>query len=105
MTKEYFESIRAELCEAHLDVSRGKMMRSEAILHNNNVFAFLSQNNKMVFKLGKSYINNEHQVPIKVFSPFKNKAPMNNWYEVPYTHNHAWLPLAKQALKFVISNP
>ncbi|GAA3636703.1 hypothetical protein [Flavivirga jejuensis] len=88
--KQYFETIRVHFCSNHKDVTVGKMMRSEAIHYKGKVFAFFSTKQKMVFKLGKDFNVDTIDLPIEVFSPFKNKKPMSGWYQLGAEYKDAW---------------
>lgn len=76
-------------------------MSSDAILYNNNVFAFFSRKNKMVFKLGKSFDPVEQAFEINVFNPFKKRGPLNGWFEVPITEKEQWWILTEKALELI----
>lgn len=99
MEEEYFNKIRNQLCGKDPFIQPGKMMSSEAIAYEKKVFAFFSRKKKMVFKLGKSFNTNSLGQEIQVFNPFKNRAPLNGWFEVPYSKKELWIPLAEKALK------
>ena len=77
-------------------------MRSEAITYNGKVFAFLSRKKTMVFKLGKAFDPANYDIEICVFNPFKNRAPLNGWFEVPFSHKEKWMLLTQQALELMI---
>ena len=55
----------------------------------------------MVFKLGKDFIPDQYGIEISVFNPFKKRAPLYGWFEVPYTEKEQWEPLAKKALNLL----
>ena len=61
------------------------MMSSEAITYNDKVFAFFSYKKKMVFKPGTEFEPDQEGFEICVFNPFKNRSPLNSWFEVPFT--------------------
>lgn len=98
MEERLFEDIREELVSQNPDIAKGKMMSSEAITYQDKVFAFFSKKKKMVFKLGKAFDPDHVDMDIQVFNPFKNRGPLNGWFEVPYSEKEQWRPLAKQAL-------
>lgn len=77
------------------------MMSSEAITFDGKVFAFISRKKKMVFRLGKEFDPDQIGVEIAVFNPFKNRAPLNGWFEIPYTEKEQWLPFTEKALTFL----
>lgn len=98
---EQFETIRNLFCKKHQGVSEGKMMSSPAIHYQAKVFAFFSRKNKMVFKLGKTFLVDEFDFKIEEFNPFKNKGPLAGWYEVGYKHHDKWEGLTHLALKTI----
>lgn len=98
MEESFFNEIREQLCSADPNIMSGKMMSSEAIVYQGKVFAFFSRKKKMVFKLGKDFDPGSFGIEICVFNPFKNRAPLNGWFEVPFTEKEQWQPLAKKAL-------
>ena len=98
MEEQYFDKIRAHFCSGYHSVQPGKMMSSEAITFKGKVFAFFSRQQHMVFKLGKDFDASAADIEIRTFSPFKNRAPMRGWFEVPYIAKEHWEPLALQAL-------
>ncbi|MEW4925093.1 hypothetical protein [Algibacter sp. 2305UL17-15] len=99
--KSHFERIRADFCAKEKAISEGKMMRSEAIHYKGKVFAFLSTKAKMVFKLGKEFDTETIDVPLEVFSPFKNKKPMSGWYQLDFHHKETWRILTEKALQLI----
>ncbi|MEM9650063.1 MAG: hypothetical protein AAF969_16415 [Bacteroidota bacterium] len=101
MELEKFLEIRSELCLKYADVSEGKMMSSPAIHYKKKVFAFFSRQNKMVFKLGKSFPFLESDVPLTEFNPFKKKGPLAGWYEADFSQNQKWHKLAETALELL----
>lgn len=98
-----FEQIKDEMSSLHKSVAFGVMMSSPAITHNAKVFAFLSKNYSMVFKLGKAFIPEEQEFEIQPFNPFKKKGPLAGWFEVPYTEHHLWKTLTQEALTLIDS--
>ncbi len=99
--KQYFESIRSKFCGFYHEVTEGKMMSSPAIHYKGKVFAFFSRKDKMVFKLGKNFNNEEFKIPLVEFSPFKTKKPLTGWYEADYEYHSLWESLTKQALELI----
>lgn len=99
MEKELFNKIRTQLCLSDSRIREGKMMSSEAITFDGKVFAFFSRKNKMVFKLGKDFDPDQAGNDIAVFNPFTNRAPLNGWFEIPYTEKELWTPMAENALQ------
>ena len=98
MEELYFNEIRERFCSMDSNIKEGKMMSSEAITYNEKVFAFFSRKQKMVFKLGKDFDPDSFGIEICVFNPFKNRAPLNGWFEVSFTEKEQWEPLTKKAL-------
>lgn len=101
MDKEeiFFIKISENLVKNHKDVKLGKMMSSPGIKFQDKVFAFY-YNHEMVFRLGVNA--DPKELGIKKFhllNPFKNKAPMKNWFVVPFSESVKWECLAKYALK------
>ncbi|TGV02016.1 hypothetical protein [Flavivirga rizhaonensis] len=99
--KHYFEAIRVKFCSNYKDVTVGKMMRSEAIHYKGKVFAFFSTKQKMVFKLGKGFNVKTIDVPLEMFSPFKNKKPMSGWYQLGAEYKDSWESLTSLALDII----
>ncbi|MEM9545327.1 MAG: hypothetical protein AAGA77_05105 [Bacteroidota bacterium] len=97
MEEIYFEEIRRHFCTKYPTVHSGKMMSSEAITYKEKVFAFFSRKKKMVFKLGKAFDPDTLEIDIQVFNPFKNRGPLNGWFEVSYSDKGYWKPLTKKA--------
>jgi hypothetical protein len=101
MEENYFNKIRDQFCRTDPAIRAGKMMRSEAVTYKGKVFAFFSRKKKMVFKLGKSFDPVSSGIEIAVFNPFKKRAPLNGWFEVPYTDMEHWEALTNRALTLV----
>lgn len=99
--EQYFNALRNQLCQGSPDVQSGKMMSSEGITYRGKVFAFFSRQQKMVFKLGKDFSPYELEIDIQVFNPFRHRAPLNGWFEVPYIHKKHWPSLAERALETI----
>ncbi|WP_303318179.1 hypothetical protein Q4Q34_11280 [Flavivirga abyssicola] len=99
--KRYFEAIRVRFCSNHENITVGKMMRSEAIHYKGKVFAFFSTKQNMVFKLGKGFNVEAIDVPLEVFSPFKNKKPMSGWYQLGVEYKDSWEFLTNLALDII----
>ncbi|NAY91616.1 hypothetical protein GTQ34_06780 [Muricauda sp. JGD-17] len=103
MELERFLEIRKVMCAENPLVTEGKMMRSPAIKYNGSVFAFLSRQHKMVFKLGKDYPDEVLGVPRSPFNPFKTKKPLAGWYELGFGHQEKWGAFAAKALEKIKS--
>ena len=98
MEEQLFNEIRNQFCLKDSKISVGKMMSSEAITYDGKVFAFFSRKKKMVFKLGKDFDPDQFGREICVFNPFKNRAPLNGWFEISYTEKERWIPFTGKAL-------
>ncbi|MEL6535568.1 MAG: hypothetical protein AAFQ98_09170 [Bacteroidota bacterium] len=98
MEEELFNAIRDHFCGIDSLILPGKMMHSEAVTYEGKVFAFFSRKKKMVFKLGKDFEPDSVGVEIAVFNPFKNRGPLNGWFEIPYSEKELWQPMAERAL-------
>ena len=98
MEEQFFDEIRSYFCLKDPKITNGKMMSSEAITYNRKVFAFFSRKKKMVFKLGKDFDPEVMDIEIRVFNPFKNRAPLNGWFEVSYIFKEHWPTLSEKAL-------
>ncbi len=101
MEFEKFNEIREKFCIQYADVTKGKMMSSEAIHYKKKVFAFFSKKDKMVFKLGKNYPIEKISVPLNEFNPFRTKKPLAGWYESHFDHHGQWETLTKVALELL----
>lgn len=98
MEELYFNEIRQKFCLKNPKIKIGKMMSSEAITYEGKVFAFFSRKKKMVFKLGKDFNTHNLEIDIAVFNPFKNRPPLNGWFEVSFKDKEQWESLTKTAL-------
>jgi len=97
-----FEHIAEEFARNHEYVAPGKMMSSPALTYKKKVFAFYYQR-QMVFRLGRDFdpvTGNVHSY--RLLSPFKNKPPMRDWFEIPFSKKDKWEKLAHQALDLMI---
>lgn len=104
MEELYFNEIRDQLCKKHTQVSKGKMMSSEAIIYKGKVFAFFSRKRTMVFKLGKEFDTTQQTAELNVFNPFKKRAPLYGWYEATFNDKAQWPFLTEQALDLIKQN-
>jgi hypothetical protein len=92
-----FNKIADSLSKDH-HITKGKMMSAPGIKYKNKIFAFY-YNREMIFRLGTDFDPKEHNVKNwHLLNPFKNKAPMKNWFHFPYSENVRWEKLAKYAL-------
>ena len=98
MEFDTFLEIRNVCCLQDPKITEGKMMSSPAIHFRGKVFAFFSRKKKMVFKLGKDFDPEVMDIEIRVFNPFKNRAPLNGWFEVSYIFKEHWPTLSEKAL-------
>lgn len=103
MEEQYFNEIRTQFCSKSEEIEPGKMMSEEAIIYKRKVFAFFSKNKKMVVKLGKGFNPASTDIEMWVFNPFKKRAPLNGWFEIPYSEKDHWVPLTEQALDVIQS--
>ena len=96
-SQSHFETIQQRLGEQKVDVDFGKMMSSEAITYKKKVFAFY-HDESMCFKLGREFALEKYGITeYSILSPFKNKAPMRDWFFIP--QQNKWYELAQIALK------
>lgn len=98
MAFEKFSEIREKYCITYVEVTEGKMMSSPAIHYKKKVFAFLSKNHTMVFKLGKDFPMDTLDIPLSEFSPFKTKKTLGGWYEARFEDHGQWETLTELAL-------
>jgi hypothetical protein len=92
-----FNKIADSLSKDH-HITKGKMMSAPGINYKNKVFAFY-YNKEMIFRLGSGFDPKEYNLKkCRRLNPFKNKAPMKNWFQIPYSENLRWEQLAKYAL-------
>lgn len=101
MEEEVYEAIREQFCLRHTYIASGKMMSSEAITYKDKVFTFYSRKKRMVFKLGTVFDRGQVDMEIAVFSPFKNRAPLRGWFEVPFDEKVLWIVMTEKALDHI----
>lgn len=95
-----FASLQATFAKKS-QVKAGKMMSSPGITYKSKVFAFFYKD-KMVFKLGKEFEPKDHKISkYSYLSPFKNKAPMKAWFEIPFSEKKHWPTLTELALEYI----
>ena len=93
-----FNKIGDSLSKDYLHITKGKMMSAPGIKYKNKFFAFY-YNKEMIFRLGSGFDPKEYNLKkCRRLNPFKNKAPMKNWFQIPYSENLRWEQLAKYAL-------
>ena len=96
--RDIFEAILETLSNENDDVIAGKMMSSDGIKYKAKVFAFFHKE-QMVFKLGREFEPETHGINnFSILSPFKNKAPLYDWLEIPYASQMHWESLTRIAL-------
>jgi hypothetical protein len=96
--EEKFHFIAEKMFQELENVELGKMMSSPGIKYKTKVFAFFYQD-RMVFRLGKGFDPTKVGVgEYSLLSPFKNKAPLAGWFEIPYDYESKWEELAQIAL-------
>ena len=96
-----FEEIANKLSKEHKNVEKGKMMSAPGIKYGNKFFAFY-YNREMVFRLGKDAEPQKLGVKeFKLLNPFKTKAPLKNWFVVPYSESRKWRKLALYAMQVI----
>lgn len=98
MSKKRFEEIVEIMCIEKDGVESGKMMSAPGLMYKSKVFAFFYKD-KMVFKLGKDYDIESHDIKdFTYLNPFKNKGPMKAWFEIEEKYNDKWMELSEVAL-------
>ncbi len=98
-----FEEIAEHLSKEYKSVSIGKMMSSDGIRYKTKFFVFY-YNDDMVFRLGKDAKPEKLGVKkFKLLNPFKTKAPLKNWFVVPYSESKHWEKLAIFAMNVLIA--
>ncbi len=99
METALFEEIYDHMIDNYKEVSSGKMMSSPALCFRKKVFAFFHQD-KMTFKLGRDFIPEDMGInKWAPLSPFKNKAPMYDWFTISYENHTQWKNLCEMAMK------
>lgn len=100
--EEFFNEIAQKLSKVKRLVQIGKMMSSPGVRYKNKFFAFYYKK-EITLKLGKDFEPKSYGIKKwKHLNPFKNKAPMKNWYQIPYSEGKHWEELSKLALDFVV---
>ena len=99
--EELFNKIADKISKEQRLVKRGKMMSSPGIIYKKKFFAFYYKK-QITLKLGKDFTPKSHGIKKwKYLNPFKNKAPMKNWYQIPFSERKNWEKLAKYALDVI----
>ena len=79
------------------------MMSAPGISYKKKFFAFYFKK-EITLRLGKDFVPKDHGInKWRHLNPFKTKAQMKNWYQLPYSEKKNWGKLAKLALKFLSS--
>ncbi len=100
--EEYFNKIAEKLSKENKLVKSGKMMSAPGIRYKKKFFAFYFKK-EITLKLGKDFVPKDYGVKKwKYLNPFKKKAPMKNWFQLPYSEKKNWTKLAKQAMNFLV---
>ena len=96
--EEYFHKIADKISKEYKSVNTGKMMSSHGISYKKKFFAFYYKK-EITLRLGKDFVPKEHGIKKwKYLNPFKNKAPMKNWFQIPYSEKRTWAKLAIYAM-------
>ena len=96
--EEYFHKIADKISKEYESVKTGKMMSSPGISYKKKFFAFYYKK-EITLRLGKDFVPKEHGIKKwKYLNPFKNKAPMKNWFQIPYSEKRIWAKLAIYAM-------
>lgn len=97
-----FRSV-AESLTQHQGVTLGKMMSSPGIQYNGKNFAFFYRD-EMVFKLGREWNPEDDSIRnFKQLAPFKEKAPLYDWFCISTKDADLWQNLAMKALSRMIA--
>ena len=60
--------------------------------------------NEITLRLGKDFAPKDYGVKKwKYLNPFKKKAPMKNWFQLPYSEKKNWENLAIMAMEVIKS--
>ena len=99
--EELFNEITLKLSKENQLVQSGKMMSSPGISYKKKFFAFYYKK-EITIKLGKEFKPKTYGIKKwNHLNPFKNKAPMKNWYQIPYSEKNHWENLTKLGLDYV----
>jgi hypothetical protein len=104
MKKPYtiFLRIQKEMVAEYASVNPGKMMSSPAIRYKTKVFAFY-HNNEMIFRMGKDFDPSTFKLKkYSILNPFKKKAPLYGWFQVPISEGKIWKKLAIYAYDKIV---
>lgn len=79
----------------------GKMMSAPGLKYKDKVFAFLTKDSAMGFRLGEDFdIKKAGLKNPKPLSPFKTKPPLKGWLIVDYEEHAHWEQLTENALNY-----
>ena len=96
--EELFHKITETLSNEYNHVKTGKMMSSNGVSYKKKFFAFYFKK-EITLRLGKDFIPKDYGIKNwKYLNPFKKKAPMKNWFQIPYSEKKNWKKLTKIAL-------
>jgi hypothetical protein len=99
-----FLRIVDEMVNEYHSLNLGKMMSSPALRYKSRVFAFYHKN-EMIFKLGREFDPETFKLKeYSILNPFKNKAPMYDWFQVSFVENKKWKKLAVYALNKIMKD-
>lgn len=97
-----FLRIQEEMITKYGSVSPGKMMSYPAIRYKTKVFAFY-HNNEMIFRMGKDFDPSTFKLrKYSILNPFKKKAPLYGWFQVPIIESKKWEKLANYAYDKIV---
>jgi hypothetical protein len=96
--KELFEKIALKLSKKYSLVKIGKMMSSPRISYKKKFFAFYYKQ-EITLRLGKDFMPETYGIKKwRYLNPFKTKAAMKNWFQLPYSEKKNWEKLAIYAM-------
>ena len=99
--EEFFNKIANKFSKEQRLVKLGKMMSAPGLSYNKKFFAFYYKK-QITLKLGKDFTPKFHGIKKwKYLNPFKNKAPMKNWYQIPFSEKEKWGKLTKYAMNSI----
>ena len=96
--EKLFNKISIKLSKEYRSVKIGKMMSAPGISYRKKFFAFYYKK-EITLRLGRDFVPKDHGInKWKYLNPFKKKAPMKNWFQIPYSEKTNWEKLAKKAM-------
>jgi hypothetical protein len=96
--EELFEKIALKLSKKYRLVQIGKMMSFPGISYKKKFFAFYYKQ-QISLRLGKDFVPENYEIKKwKYLNPFKTKATMKNWFQLPYSEKKNWEKLAIYAM-------